>query len=39
MADAIGIDEVVAIGYGTTTKRKAVGAISTVDAEKLEQTP
>ena len=37
--DAIGIEEVVAIGYGTTTKRKAVGAISTVNAEKLEQTP
>ncbi len=37
--DAIGLDEVVAIGYGTTTKRKAVGAMSTMKAEKLEQTP
>jgi len=36
--DAVGIEEVVAIGYGTTTKRKAVGAISTLDTEKLEQT-
>ena len=31
--------EVVAIGYGTTTKRKAVGAITSVSAEVLEQTP
>lgn len=38
-ADAIGIDEVVAIGYGTTTKRKAVGAMSTIKREKLEETP
>lgn len=37
--ESVGLDEVVAIGYGTTTKRKAVGAISTVDAEKLEHTP
>ncbi|WP_068471889.1 TonB-dependent receptor [Saccharicrinis aurantiacus] len=38
-SDAIGLDEVVAIGYGTTTKRKAVGAISTMKAEQLENTP
>lgn len=37
--DVVGLDEVVAIGYGTTTKRKAVGAISVMKAEKLEQTP
>lgn len=39
VTDAVGLDEIVAIGYGTTTKRKAVGAISTITAEKLEQTP
>ena len=38
-ADAIGIEEVVAIGYGTTSKRKMVGAISTMNTEKLEQVP
>ncbi len=38
-ADVVGLDEVIAIGYGTTTKRKSVGAISTMKAEKLEQTP
>lgn len=37
--DVVGLEEVVAIGYGTTTKRKAVGAISVMKAEKLEQTP
>ncbi|WP_180335754.1 SusC/RagA family TonB-linked outer membrane protein [Labilibaculum filiforme] len=38
-ADVIGLEEVIAIGYGTTTKRKAVGAISTMKAEQLEATP
>ncbi len=37
--ETIGIDEVVAIGYGTTTKRKAVGAISTIDEKKLQNLP
>ncbi len=38
MADAIGLDEIVAIGYGTTTKRKAVGSIAILPSEKLSQT-
>ncbi|WP_195715172.1 TonB-dependent receptor [Ancylomarina sp. 16SWW S1-10-2] len=38
-ADVIGLNEVIAIGYGTTTKRKSVGAISTMKADKLEATP
>ncbi|MDO6492396.1 MAG: TonB-dependent receptor [Cellulophaga sp.] len=37
--DAAQLDEVVIIGYGTSTKRKMVGAVSTLDTEKLEQTP
>ena len=32
------LDEVVVIGYGTTTKRKSVGSISTMDMKKLEET-
>jgi len=35
----IRLDEVVAIGYGTTTKRKMVGAVSSVDTKKIEQLP
>ncbi len=38
-ASAVNLDEIVMIGYGTTTKRKAVGAITTMKAEKLEATP
>ncbi|WP_299577972.1 TonB-dependent receptor [uncultured Sunxiuqinia sp.] len=34
--DAIGLEEVVAIGYGTKSKRKVLNSISKVDAEKLE---
>lgn len=33
--DAIGLDEVVAIGYGTARKRDLTGAVVNVDAEKL----
>lgn len=33
------LDEVVVIGYGTTTKRKMVGAISSLDTDDLEETP
>ncbi len=33
------LDEIVVVGYGTTTKRKLVGSVSTVDPEKLEQMP
>jgi TonB-linked SusC/RagA family outer membrane protein len=37
--DMIGLDEVVAIGYGTTSKRKTVSAISTIQTEKLQNIP
>ncbi|MGQ7870736.1 TonB-dependent receptor [Sunxiuqinia sp. sy24] len=37
--EAIGLDEVVAIGYGTSTKRNLTTAVSTVDAEKLKNIP
>ena len=37
--DAIGIDEVVAIGYGTTTKRKMVSSISTITTEAIAEAP
>lgn len=33
------IDEVVVVGYGTTTRRKATGAVSVVKAEELEGIP
>ena len=39
VADAIGIEEVVAIGYGTQKKATVTGAISTVKGEKLIKTP
>lgn len=35
VSDVVGLEEVVAIGYGTTTKRKAVGAISTMKLRRL----
>lgn len=37
--DTKALDEVVVIGYGTTSKRKTTSAISTVDAESLAKTP
>jgi len=37
--ETVGIDEVVAIGYGTTSKRKTVSAISTIQPEKLQNIP
>ncbi|TKG95872.1 SusC/RagA family TonB-linked outer membrane protein [Puteibacter caeruleilacunae] len=37
--DAIGLEEVVAIGYGVTTKASAVGAVSQVDVELIENRP
>lgn len=36
---AAALDEIVVVGFGTTTKAKAVGAISTVKAETFDQTP
>ncbi|GAB3667884.1 hypothetical protein GCM10028791_43450 [Echinicola sediminis] len=38
-SEDIGLDEVVVIGYGTTTKAKMVGAVSSLGKEKLEETP
>jgi TonB-linked SusC/RagA family outer membrane protein len=37
--ETIGIDEVVAIGYGTSSKRVLTSAISTVDADKFRNLP
>lgn len=37
--EAIGIEEVVAVGYGTTTKATVTGSISSVSAEKLQASP
>ncbi|MDD4193371.1 MAG: SusC/RagA family TonB-linked outer membrane protein, partial [Mangrovibacterium sp.] len=37
--EAIGIDEVVAIGYGTMKKVNLTGSISQVNGEKLENRP
>lgn len=37
--ESIGLDEVVAIGYGTSTKASVTGSISTVDGNKLESAP
>lgn len=35
-ADVIGLEEVVAIGYGTVKKKDLTGAVTQIDAEKLE---
>lgn len=35
MTDAIGLDEVVAIGYGTAKKKDLTGAVSSVSAEEM----
>ncbi|HKL33557.1 MAG TPA: TonB-dependent receptor plug domain-containing protein, partial [Tangfeifania sp.] len=37
--DMIGIEEVVAIGYGVTKKSDLTGAVSSVDAEDIENIP
>ena len=37
--DAIGIEEVVAIGYGTVKKSDLTGSVSTVSAEDMERVP
>ena len=37
--DAIGLDEVVAVGYGTQKKSDITGAVASVDKERLEQVP
>jgi len=37
--DAIGIEEVVAVGYGTMRKSDVTGTVSTVDEKQLRETP
>jgi TonB-linked SusC/RagA family outer membrane protein len=37
--DAIGIEEVVAIGYGTQKKVNLTGSVSSIDAQRLERRP
>ncbi|NDV58896.1 TonB-dependent receptor [Bacteroides sp. 519] len=37
--DAKTLDEVVVVGYGTTSKRKTTSAISSVKADEIAQTP
>lgn len=36
---AIGLEEVVAIGYGTTTKRKMVSSISSIGTDEIADAP
>jgi TonB-dependent starch-binding outer membrane protein SusC len=36
-ADVIGLEEVVAVGYGTVKKKDLTGAISQINAEKLQK--
>ena len=37
--DTKALDEVIVVGYGTTSKRKTTSAISTVDAESIAKAP
>jgi len=37
--DALGLDEVVILGYGTVTKSNVIGTISSVKAEEIENRP
>ena len=37
--DALGLEEVIVVGYGTTTKRKLVSAISTITTEAIADAP
>ncbi|MCY1723041.1 TonB-dependent receptor [Prolixibacteraceae bacterium Z1-6] len=37
--DSIGLEEVVAVGYGTQTKRNVTGSIQTVSSEDLKDLP
>lgn len=39
LADAIGLEEVIAVGYGTQVKREVSGSVQTVDAETLKDLP
>ncbi|MDD4192753.1 MAG: TonB-dependent receptor plug domain-containing protein [Mangrovibacterium sp.] len=37
-ADAIGIEEVVAVGYGTQKKRDVIGSVSSLSTEDIQKT-
>ncbi|MCK5872778.1 MAG: SusC/RagA family TonB-linked outer membrane protein, partial [Methylococcales bacterium] len=37
--ETIGLDEVVAVGYGTSTVRKITGAIDVIDSEAITERP
>lgn len=37
--DIIGLDEVVAIGYGTQKKKNVTGAVASIDGEALDRSP
>lgn len=37
--ESTGLDEVVVVGYGTTTKRKMVSSVSTIETENIEKAP
>ncbi|MFV0522377.1 MAG: SusC/RagA family TonB-linked outer membrane protein [Mangrovibacterium sp.] len=39
LPDAIGLDEVVAVGYGTVKKRDITGSVASVGGESLKQIP
>jgi TonB-linked SusC/RagA family outer membrane protein len=39
LEEAIGIDEVVAIGYGTQKKRDVTGALANINVEELSEIP
>ena len=39
LQDFVGIEEVVAIGYGVTRKSDLTGSVSSIDAEELESIP
>ena len=39
LAESKSLDEVVVVGYGTTTKTKTIGAVSTIDSRALDQIP
>lgn len=38
-ADALALEEIVVIGYGTQTKKEVTGAVSSVKAEEILKTP
>jgi len=39
LADVIGVDEVVVVGYGTQQKKSVTGAVSTVSSDEIKAIP